>query len=111
SPKIHYNFALALQGMGRNADALEAFDAFLDQATDAPADARDRAHAAREGLLQRVGMLRVSTEAAGAQVVIDGRDVGRTPLPRAIPLDVGPHLLLVERGDGSAPYTKRFQIA
>ena len=111
SPKIHYNFALAYQGMGRNADALEAFDAFLNDAPDAQPDVRDRARTAREGLLRQVGLLRVTADAAGAQVVIDGRDVGRTPLSRAIPLDPGPHLLLVERGAGAAPYTQRFEIA
>ncbi|MEP6653702.1 MAG: tetratricopeptide repeat protein [Myxococcales bacterium] len=42
SPKIHYNFALAYQGMGRNADALEALDTFLRDATDVRPEVRER---------------------------------------------------------------------
>lgn len=111
SPKIHYNFALAHQGMGRNADALEAFDTFLREATDAPEETRTRARAAREALLQRVGMLRLTVDVPGAPVVVDGREVGRTPLGRDVPLDPGPHLLLVDRpGGGAAPCTQRLTV-
>ena len=111
SPKIRYNFGLALEGMGRNADALDAFDAFLVEATDASPETRDRAVAARSRLQGRVGTLRVVADVEGASIVIDGRDVGKTAPAREIRLDPGPHLLLVDRGGGTAPFTQRLDIA
>lgn len=111
SPKIRYNFGLAYEGMGRNADALEAFDAFLVEATDASPETRDRAVAARNTLLGRVGTLRVVADVEGATIVIDGRDMGKTAPAREIRLDPGPHLLLVDRGGGTAPFTQRLDVA
>jgi tetratricopeptide (TPR) repeat protein len=43
SPKIHYDFGLAYVGLGRPADALAAFERFLAEALDAPADKRAKA--------------------------------------------------------------------
>lgn len=111
SPKIRYNFGLAYEGMGRNADALEAFDAFLVEATDASPETRDRAVAARNTLMGRVGTLRVVADVEGAAIVVDGRDMGKTAPARELRLDPGPHLLLVDRGGGTAPFTQRLDVA
>ena len=111
SPKIRYNFGLAYEGMGRNADALEAFDAFLIEATDASPETRDRAVATRTRLLGRVGTVRVVADVEGATIVVDGRDMGKTAPAREIRLDPGPHLLLVDRGGGTAPFTQRLDVA
>src|SRR3569623_661199 len=111
SPKIRYNFGLAYEGMGRNADALEAFDAFLIEATDASPETRDRAVATRTRLLGRVGTLRVVADVDGATIVVDGRDMGKTAPARELRLDPGPHLLLVARGGGTAPFPQRLAIA
>jgi hypothetical protein len=43
SPKIYYDFGLAYVGLERPADALAAFERFLAEATDAPADKREKA--------------------------------------------------------------------
>jgi hypothetical protein len=110
SPKIHYNFGLALKGMGRNAEALEAFDRFLAEADDAPPDARARALASRDELLGRVGVVRVATDVTGASILIDGREVGRTPYPHDIRLDPGPHMLTVDRGGASLPFAQRMEV-
>lgn len=111
SPKIRYNFGLAYEGMGRNADALEAFDAFLVEATDASTETRERAVTARNTLLGRVGTLRVVADVEGATIVVDGRDMGKTAPARELRLDPGPHLLLVDRGGGTAPFTQRLDVA
>jgi tetratricopeptide (TPR) repeat protein len=111
SPKIRYDFGLAYQGMGRNAEALDAFDAFLADATDAQPEARENARAARSKLLARVGTLRVIADFAGATIVIDGRDMGKTSAAHDIRLDPGPHLLLIDRGDGMPPFTQRLDVA
>ena len=55
SPKIHYDFGLAYVGLGRDAEALSAFERFLAEAPDAPADKRDKAARYVAELRGRVG--------------------------------------------------------
>ena len=43
SPKIHYDFGLAYVGLARPGEALAAFERFLAEAPDAPADKREKA--------------------------------------------------------------------
>lgn len=110
SAKIHYNFALSYQGMGRIAEALAEFDAFLEGAPDAQPEVRERARATRESLMGQVGTVRVTADLDGAAVIVDGRDVGKTPLPQALRLDPGPHLLLVDGGEARQSFTQRLNI-
>ncbi|MEP6652623.1 MAG: PEGA domain-containing protein [Myxococcales bacterium] len=110
SAKIHYNFGLAYQGMGRIAEALDAFDAFLEGAPDAQPEVRERARATLEGLMGQVGTVRVTADLDGASVIVDGRDVGKTPLARNLRLDPGPHLLLVDGGVARQSFTQRLNI-
>ena len=53
SPKIHYNFGLAYMGLGRNAQAAEAFDAFLAEASDATTETAGQAHRYRAELAKK----------------------------------------------------------
>jgi hypothetical protein len=54
SPKIHYDFGLAYVGLDRPAEALAAFERFLAEAPDAPADKRDKAASLVSTLRARV---------------------------------------------------------
>jgi hypothetical protein len=54
SPKIHYDFGLAYLGLGRAADALEAFERFLAAAPDAPPGTREKAVSLIPALRARV---------------------------------------------------------
>ena len=56
SPKIKYDFGLAYLGLRRDADALSAFEQFLAEAPDAPADKRRRAEQYRETLRARLAV-------------------------------------------------------
>lgn len=112
SPKIQYDFGLAYQGMGRSADAIDAMNAFLASTTETrQPEVETKARDIREHLLTRVAWLKVTSETAGATIVVDGREMGRTPQTRDIHLDPGPHLLLVDRGDGTPPFTQRLNAA
>ena len=55
SPKIHYDFGLAYLGLGRRAEALSAFERFLAEAQDAPADKREKAAQRTAALRPQVG--------------------------------------------------------
>jgi hypothetical protein len=98
SPKIFYNYGLAYKGLGRNAEAIAAFDRFLSEAGDAGADKRGDAERRRAELLKRVGILEITAEVEGADILIDGTSYGQTPRTAPIYLDSGNHLLSVRKG-------------
>jgi hypothetical protein len=102
SPNIQYDFGLAYVGLGRSADALEAFERFLAEATDAPPATREKAEANRRGLRPRVAALTITTDVGGAEVLVDGRTRGITPLARPIYVEPGSHQFAARR-PGSAP--------
>jgi hypothetical protein len=98
SPKIFYNYGLALRGLGRNAEAITAFDQFLAEARDAANDKRADAERRRAELLKKVTTLEISSEIEGADIMIDGTSYGQTPRTKPIYLDGGNHLLSVRKG-------------
>lgn len=114
SPKIHYNLGLAYQGMGRNADAIDAIDAFLAITAELQPDVLERARSMRGALKDRVGTLVVKADPSNRGVIVDGRDLEKTngdgARDREIFLDPGPHLLLIERSSGAPPFTHRFDL-
>ena len=89
SPNIFYDRGLAYQGLGRDADALEAFDAFLAHADHAPPGTHEKATHEREMLRARVATLAVASDPPGAEISVDGRRRGVTPLSGALYIDVG----------------------
>ena len=109
SPKIQYNFGLAYMGLGRKADAIEAFETFLNEALDASPDLRANAERHRSTLATQTGALVVTCDTDGAEVSVDGRARGVTPLQTSIRLDPGPHQLVVEK-QGSPPYAEKLTI-
>ena len=46
----------------------------------------------------------------GAAIGVDGRSYGTTPQARAIVLEPGPHLLLIESREVSTPFTQRLEV-
>jgi hypothetical protein len=109
SPKIQYNFGLAYMGLGRKADAIEAFEKFLNEALDASPDLRANAERHRSTLGQETGSLIVTCDVDGAEISVDGRSRGVTPLQAAIRLDPGPHQLVVEKV-GTPPFAEKFAL-
>lgn len=112
SPKIHYDFALAYLGLGRNADALSSFERFLAEALDAPVDKREKAAGQAVALRQRVGAAAVTVEGAGdgATIAVDGREVGPAPLRAPVYLDPGRHELAVRLRGGAAGPVKQVEV-
>jgi len=109
SPKIQYNFGLAYMGLGRRADAIEAFETFLNEALDATPDLRANAERYRSTLATQTGALVVTSDTDGAEVSIDGRSRGVTPLQTSIRLDPGPHQLVLEKA-GLPPFAEKLTI-
>jgi Tetratricopeptide repeat/PEGA domain len=99
SPKLHYNLALAYLGLGRDADALKAFEAFLAAVPDAPPENRKNAELHVTELRRMVAFVALRCDVDGARVSLDGVTVGTTPLAGSFPVDPGPHQLVVQKAD------------
>jgi tetratricopeptide (TPR) repeat protein len=96
SPKIDFDIGLACQGLGRNAQALAAFQRFLDQAGDATPKTRAKAERNVAALEPLVAVVTIAFDRPGARIAVDGEPFGTTPLPRGVPLDPGEHELSLD---------------
>jgi hypothetical protein len=112
SPKIHYDFGLAYLGLDRRAEALSAFERFLAEAPDAPADKRERAARQTTALRPQVGVVEIAVKGApdGTAIAVDGREVGRAPLARSVYLDPGRHEIAVRPSGGGAGAVERIEV-
>jgi hypothetical protein len=106
SPKQLFNQGLALRGLGRNPEALQAFERFLAEAKDASAEHQDKARAKIAELSALVGQVAISCNRSGAAVSLDGKTLA-IPLPASVWVDPGSHQVTVEwQGEKkSAPFT------
>jgi hypothetical protein len=111
SPKIFFDVGLANAGLGRNPDALRAFQRFLIEAGDASADSITRAKAQIQLLLPKVAVVDIVCPKAGLEIVVDDRSVGRAPLAAPLYLDPGSHRLLAKENDATAPIVTTFEVA
>jgi hypothetical protein len=109
SPKIYFNVGQAYRGLARDVDAIESFERFLAEAKDAPPTLRAEAQRQVEELLPMVASVKIACDTDGAEVSIDGRRYGVTPLPAPILVAPGPHQVFVEKA-GAAPYTARIDL-
>jgi hypothetical protein len=108
SPKLLFNIGLADEGLGRWADAIEAFRLFLADAPDAPASAREHAQASVQRLEPRVGRLMIVVEPADAELTLDETPLQlRGSLLRVMP---GAHTLAAAKA-GFSPRAEHLEIA
>jgi PEGA domain-containing protein len=107
SPKIQFDFGLAYAGLARHADA---FERFLAEAKDAPAANRAEAERHVAELRRRVGTVVITCDTAGAEVKLDGRTLGKTPLAKKVYVGLGAHEIVVRAG-ARAPFLEDFTAA
>ena len=109
SPKIFYNFGLAYMNLGRKTEAVESFEKFLDEATDAAPDNRANAERLKSQLVPWIASVVVQCETEGAEISVAGRPYGTTPRKNPVRLDPGLHSLVVEKAPTPA-FTKRLEV-
>jgi len=103
SPKIHFNFGLAYQGLARYVEAIESFQHYLEEARPAPSDPNaTNARRQIEELSSKVAKVEIKCDCIGADVLIDGRTLGTMPLSRPLVVDPGSHQVALRRGDTAA---------
>jgi PEGA domain len=91
SPKLMFNIGQANRDLSRPVEALEAFEKFLVGAADASPEMIADARKSVAQLQKKLGRIQVDCESAGAEVSVDGKSVGLTPLPELIWVTPGRH--------------------
>jgi hypothetical protein len=80
SPKLLFNIGQTTRSLGRLTEALDAFQRFLSEESAAPSDMRTMALTAVSELQTKLARLRILCTAEGAEITVDGKVVGNTPL-------------------------------
>ena len=99
SPKILFNMGLAHKALGREVDAVNDFERFLDEAPYAPKQSRDEAERIIGEIRPRLSYIEIGTDDVGSHVSIDGHEVGVAPLPRPLAVAPGAHEVRLEKTD------------
>lgn len=96
--------AQALYELKRPVDAYEAYDELLKaHGATLPKVKKDAAQKRLAELDEQTGTITVKSNEDGATVSVDGRVVGKTPLPSAVRVAAGPHRVRVQK-DGFGPF-------
>jgi hypothetical protein len=89
---VLYNIGQAHVALGHPLEAIAALSQYLRDGQDHVPPARRAQVGAQIALLEStLAELAIGTDRPGARIDIDGREVGRTPLPRAVRIEAGTH--------------------
>ena len=96
SPKLLFNIGQASRDLGRLAEAMSAFERFLTEATDAPADMTTEAKKSVAELEGKLGKLRIQCAKPGAEVSVEenGQTICVKPVRDISPLAVKEGILI-----------------
>ncbi|HEY2899384.1 MAG TPA: PEGA domain-containing protein [Polyangia bacterium] len=94
---IKYDIGRVYERLKKPIEAVAAFTVFIDKASGAPEIYRQDASRRRAELRRHLVAIEVRCAVAGARVVLDGRDVGLTPLDGPAIAPPGAHQLHVEK--------------
>jgi len=96
SPKLWFNIGQANRDLGRPVEAVAAFDRFLDNAGDAPPETLAEARRSAAELKTKLGRIEVTCATDGAEITVDGKQVGSAPLGQMIWTTPGRHQVAVQ---------------
>lgn len=103
SPAALLSVGTTLKALGRFAEAADAYEAYLAHPAANPTKRAETERALAESL-KSVGTLQLDVQ-SGAKVSVDGRDVHRS----LVRVDPGPHVVVVDDGQGS-PLTTQIGV-
>jgi tetratricopeptide (TPR) repeat protein len=110
SPKLWFNIGQANRDLGRPVEALAAFEKFLALAIDASPDNSEEARSSATELQKKLGQLRIECQTAGAEISVDGKSIGRAPLPNPVWATPGRHQVSAVQ-EGTAPAIESVVVA
>ena len=96
SPKLWFNIGQANRDLGRPVEAVAAFDRFLRDAGDAPPETLAEARRSAAELKTKLGQIQVTCATDGAEITVDGKQVGSTPLGEMVWTTPGRHQVAVQ---------------
>jgi hypothetical protein len=96
-PGYLYNMGLAYEALGRDVQALDAFERFLRDVQKMPPEFVADANQRRRDIRQRVGDLEIHCAQPGALVRVDDVDIATTPVRHPIRLKAGSHQLALSK--------------
>jgi tetratricopeptide (TPR) repeat protein len=115
SPNLLYNIGQTYQDLARPVDALETFERFLKVTDNDPTRAvqqqRGEVHTSMESLKNKVGRLQIDCPIAGAEIRIDGKRIGTSPLPAPVWVTPGSHQLSATLAEGYFPELQNVSVA
>ena len=110
SPKLWFNIGQANRDLGRPVDAVAAFDRFLRDAGDAPPETLAEARRSAAELKTKLGQIRITSATDGAEVTVDGKQIGSTPLGEMVWTTPGRHQIAVQH-EGFSPAIEDVVVA
>ena len=107
---VLYNIGQAQMALGRPIEAIEALTRYLrDGADQVPLSRREQVQAQVSLLESRLAELSVTTDRPGAEVSVDGREVGKTPLYQPIRMAAGTHTVSIAM-EGITPLVQKVDL-
>src|SRR4029077_9646453 len=104
------NIGQAQMALGRPIEAIEALTRYVrDGADQVPLSRREQVQAQVALLESRLAELSVTTDRPGAQVSVDGREVGKTPLYQPIRMAAGTHTVSIAM-EGITPVIQKVDL-
>jgi len=111
SPQAQLGAANSLYQLGRLGEAYEAYDqAQRDYAAKLGAADKATVAARLKDLAAKTGWLSVRVNEVGAQVDVDGKTLGTSPVPVLVRVPVGPHDIRISKA-GFSPFASRAEVA
>jgi hypothetical protein len=91
SPKLFFNIGQANRELGRPVEAVAAFERFLDEAGDASPSLTTEARRSVNELAPKIGKLLIDCGVLDAEITVDGKVVGKSPLADMVRVGPGRH--------------------
>lgn len=99
-PRLLFNMAIAERDLKRYSRAVGLLDRELKEGADSLTDDEKKtAKDVLEGLKQYTAPLSITVNEPGATVLIDGREVGKSPLSEPVTVDVGERTVTIKKTD------------
>jgi hypothetical protein len=109
SPKLWFNIGQVQLALDHPVEAVEGFEKFLALVPDVQPEDKKVAKSAMAQLEKKLGRLQIKCETNGAEVAVDGKTVGRVPLPQSLWAAPGNHQVTITH-ERSAPATETVDI-